>query len=287
MACPEKKNKGKGKNVAVSTEIDEFASQFDKEFSFIANLATSVAPSSRIWYVDSGAPRHMPGARDQFTQFSERRLNLEVELGDERIVRAVGVGTVSFQRESLPPLAVSEILYVPGLKKNIISVSTIEDKGYEVTFRCGQLIMYPRGSSIESAKVIRLRHGKLYRFSFQPIGALVSSVEDSTQTTSDSRDLCELWHRRMAHLHHGALPILRQITTGVPEFSTEHYDICRGCTMGKYRKAPFPTRDSSTTSILDLVHTDVSGRMSHVSLRVSEYYVFFIDDFSRKNWISF
>ena len=60
-----------------------------------------------------------------------------MEFRDERIVRSIGVGTVSFQRESLPPLAVSEVLYVPGLKKNLIYVSTIEDKGYEVTFRSG------------------------------------------------------------------------------------------------------------------------------------------------------
>ena len=52
--------------------------------------------------------------------------------------------------------------------------------------------------------------------------------------------------------------------------------------MGKYRKAPFPARDSSASSILDLIHTDVSGRMSHVSLRGYEYYVVLIDDFSRK-----
>ena len=69
--------------------------------------------------------------------------------------------------------------------------------------------MYPKGSSIESGKVIGIRRGRLYRFYFQPVGALVCSVEDTTQTTSDSKDLCELWHRRMAHLHYGALSILR------------------------------------------------------------------------------
>ena len=105
-----------------------------------------------------------------------------MELGDERIDRVVGVGTVSFQRESLPPLAVLEVLYVPRLKKNSISVSTIEDKGYEVTFRCGQVIMYHKGSSTELGKVIGVRHGKLYRFSFQLVGALVSNVEDNTET---------------------------------------------------------------------------------------------------------
>ena len=106
-------------------------------------------------------------------------------------------------------MVVSDVLYVPGLKKNLISMSTVEDKGYEVTFRSGQVIMYPKGSLVESGKVIGVRHGRLYRFSFQSVGALVSSVEDTTQTTLDNIDLCELWHRRMAHLHHGALPILR------------------------------------------------------------------------------
>ena len=53
--------------------------------------------------------------------------------------------------------------------------------------------------------------------------------------------------------------------------------------MGKYRKAPFPARDNNTSGILDLVHTDLSGRMSHVSLRGYEYYVLFIDDFLQEN----
>ena len=56
-------------------------------------------------------------------------------LGDNRIVRVAGVGTVSFERESYPPLRFTEVLYVPGLKKNLVSISSIEDKGFEVVFR--------------------------------------------------------------------------------------------------------------------------------------------------------
>ena len=73
--------------------------------------------------------------------------------------------------------------------------------------------------------------------------------------TLDSRDLCELWHRRMAHLHHGALRILREIAIGVPEFSIEHDEVCGGCAMGKYVKAPFPSRDNRATGSLELIHT--------------------------------
>jgi hypothetical protein len=56
-------------------------------------------------------------------------------LGDDTIVNAAGCGTVSFQRECMSPLVFMDVLYVPGLKKNIISVSSIQDRGLEASFR--------------------------------------------------------------------------------------------------------------------------------------------------------
>jgi hypothetical protein len=53
------------------------------------------------------------------------------------VVKAVGCGTVSFQRESLPPMLLREVLYVLGLKKNLVSISAIEEMGYKVLFRDG------------------------------------------------------------------------------------------------------------------------------------------------------
>ena len=74
----------------------------------------------------------MTGVREYFSELSESDTDVEVVLGDDRVVRAVGVGTLTFQRESKPPLKVTEVLYVPGMRKNLISVSALEDKGYEV-----------------------------------------------------------------------------------------------------------------------------------------------------------
>lgn len=47
------------------------------------------------------------------------------------------------------------------------------------------------------------------------------------------------------------------------------------------------TFSSSASGILDLVHADVRSRTLHVSLRGYEYYVIFIDKFSRKTHIFF
>jgi hypothetical protein len=85
-------------------------------------------------------------------------------------------------------------LYVLGLKKNLVSISTIEDRGYEASFRGGHVFLYSKGSSVTSAKVIGIRHEKLYTLMFHPARALMHSTSSS--------DLCELWHTRMAHLHY-------------------------------------------------------------------------------------
>jgi transposase InsO family protein len=49
----------------------------------------------------------------------------------------------------------------------------------------------------------------------------------------------------------------------------------------------FPSSDTRSAGVLDLVHTDVCGPMSRASLSGCEYYLTFIDDYSRKTWIYF
>ena len=120
--------------------------------------------------------------------------------------------------------------------------------------------------------------GKLYKLLFQPQHALIHS---------SGSEHSELWHRRMVHLHHPALRMLRYMVTGLPEFSTEHSDVCRGCALEKYTKIVFTSNDSRSAGVLDLIHFDLCGPMSVVSLRGFEYYVTFIDDHSRKTWIYF
>jgi len=66
-----------------------------------------------------------------------------------------------------------------------------------VSFIGIEVLIHPMGSNITYVRVIGLREWNLYRFIFHPLHTLVSNISNS--------QLCELWDRRMAHLHHGAL----------------------------------------------------------------------------------
>ena len=55
----------------------------------------------------------------------------------------------------------------------------------------------------------------------------------------------------------------------------------------KESEKTFPSSESKAKGILEIVHSDVCGPMSYISLRRYVYYVSFIDDFSHKTWIYF
>jgi hypothetical protein len=42
--------------------------------------------------------------------------------------------------------------------------------------------------------------------------------------------------------------------TGFPQFGIEHQEVCRGCTPRKYTKIIFPSSDSLSAGVLDLIH---------------------------------
>ena len=81
--------------------------------------------------------------------------------------------------------------------------------------------------------------------------------------------------------------VLRENVIGLPYFSIEHLKVCKGCALGKYTKISFPSSDNRVASILELIHLDLCGLISSVSLCGYYYYGTFIDEFSRRTWIFF
>jgi hypothetical protein len=150
----------------------------------------------------------------------------------------------------------------------------MEDKGYEVNFQRGQVFI---GANPNTIVRIGVRDGNLYRLQGQPVHALLHTSES----------LCNLWHRRMGHLHHRALPLLRQMVTELPAFSMDQQGVCKGCALGKNDKAAFHSSETRYKGILDLIHSNVGAPMPVASVKGASYYVNFIDDFSRKTWIYF
>jgi hypothetical protein len=228
-----------------------------------------------MWIIDSGASRHMTGDQARLSNLNEKKTSYKVELGDKSTYPVEGFGQASVKLKTGNNVYLSNVLYVPGLEKNLVSISCLEDKGNIIAFVDGKVLSWHKDSSIENARVIGTRKGNLYRLLEQNEEALVH----------DEVNPNELWHRRYAHINYQALPFLKKMVEGIPELQSTHEGICKGCALGKNIKKPFPSNNNRSKEILDLIHSDVCGPMPVKSLGGSLYYVIFIDDYSRKTWL--
>ena len=79
-----------------------------KDHVLISALSRSVTPREDTWLIDSGASKHMTGKRNTLSCISEKKFSHKVTLG----------------YDSKNSIKMKDVLYVPGLKKNLLSIST-------------------------------------------------------------------------------------------------------------------------------------------------------------------
>lgn len=119
--------------------------KFESDFSLVSWLSTSTTTRS-AWYLDSGASRRMTKAWELFSSLMEKDLGIHVVLGDDAKYSVKGEGTIKFRLESSNSFDAQDVLYVPILRKNLTSVSVMDDRGFSILFQIRQSTHTSRGS---------------------------------------------------------------------------------------------------------------------------------------------
>ena len=92
----------------------------------------------------------------------------KVKLGGDYQYPIKGSGEASYKLESRKSLKMKDVLYVIGLKKNILSIFTLDANGIRVSFIDVQVSMWPRGKTIEDATIIGEESKGLYKLKGHP-----------------------------------------------------------------------------------------------------------------------
>jgi hypothetical protein len=111
----------------------------------------------------------MTGFKQNLANHQDKKFKAKVELGDDGTYDIKGFGSTSFRLQSGNIFHIDEILYVPGLKKNLIFVPILESKGYSVAFSKGKAFMWSSNEDISIAITIGTRESGLYKISGQVV----------------------------------------------------------------------------------------------------------------------
>jgi len=94
-----------------------------------------------VWYLDSGASFHMTGDKELFSDLEEKHLQMHIEMVDDEKYSVTGLGTITFQRKHGAPLTLNNVIYVSGLKNNLVSISMLENRSHDVIFSKGKAFL--------------------------------------------------------------------------------------------------------------------------------------------------
>ena len=100
--------------------------------------------NSCLWYLDSGCSRHMIGDKSLFKSLKEKEDGY-VAFGDGSHSQVLGKGTIDIPGFPL----LTNVLYIKGLKSNLLSITQICDEDFLVQFsKKGCLILSEEGVQV-------------------------------------------------------------------------------------------------------------------------------------------
>ena len=122
-----------------------------REYYLIFALIGSFTDCTTSWLVDRGVSRNMIGNRGALTRYRKKKFTTQMELVDDSTYKIEGVGSTSLQLDSGTVPHIDDVLYVPGLKKNLLSVAGLEDKGFRVLFMNKKVLLWETNEDLSSA----------------------------------------------------------------------------------------------------------------------------------------
>jgi hypothetical protein len=202
-----------------------------------------------------------------------------VYMTDEKYTMAIGIGSVVLhvvQPQRTGKITVTNVLHTPELSANLLSVSCLTTKGASVEFKAMTCNVYNvEGNCLAVAK----KTGSFFN--------LQLAKPESEVNVAVAKATMDVWHRRLAHLGESNVRKLVTSSTGIelePDGLEDHASLCQGCALKKQTKSVSRQPQWRATEQLKLLHTDVGGPITPISLGGARFYVTFTDNYSRATW---
>ncbi|CAN1298120.1 Retrovirus-related Pol polyprotein from transposon RE2 [Linum perenne] len=216
----------------------------------------------RTWVIDTGATTHVACSVDLLTTIISVSGKF-VSLPNGQKIHVSHTGIIRITEH----IILTDVMVIPSFSFNMLSVSKLtETISCTLKFTSSHCLIQDT-SSLRMIGIADQIRG-LYCFT-QPMSPVVHSCNDVSQF--------DLWHFRLGHssiVSHA----------GIPGFKVSNFH-CPICPIAKQSKLSFHVSNSKTKAPFDLIHIDIWGPCSEISINGHFYFLTILDDHTRVTWI--
>ena len=166
---------------------------------------------------------------------------------------------------------------MPKLAYNLVSVSRATEAGKSVTFSKGGCEFSDHSGQTTA---FATKQGSLYHLE------LCGKPQESVHAVQ-KESMERLWHRRFGHLNEQSLQKLakKELVNRLDYDISSRVGVCEPCIGGKQSKEPFKASTTTTSEPLELVSSDLCGKMGVKSVGGAEYFLTFLDHHTHYCWV--
>jgi hypothetical protein len=178
----------------------------------------------------------MTGDKNKFTSLTLKDGG-NVKFGDNSKGKIIGIGNIGKTHS----LVIEDVLLVDGLKHNLLSISQLCDKGYNVIFKSIMCIIVNEINN--QVLFVAFRNENVYTIDFDNMTSKESICLAAINENS------WLWHRRLGHVNMELLSKLSKLdlVKGLPVTKFVKDKICDACQLGKQTKSSFKKNKNIST----------------------------------------
>lgn len=255
-----------------------FDQTYQPEEKVAAAATNSAYGVDTNWYVDCGATDHVTGELDKLSIREKYNGQDQVHAanGSGMNISHIGHSVISTPNKDL---YLKNILHVPSASKSLVSANRLaHDNNAFVE-------IYPKFFNIKDQATKKLLHhgrseGRLYPLAPASGGLIFNKNALSIVKPSPVR-----WHYRLGHPSFQIVNRVIQSFNLPCSFDSNNVDhSCDSCQRAKSHQLPYAKSISSSTVPFALIFSDVWGP-APTSVGRHNYYVSFIDDYSKYTWI--
>ena len=243
------KNPHKKKPVLVASVAED-----DAVVCLMARYKSQGIPAnSQDWYIDSGCSNHMTFNKSLFSSYIPGSAS-KVDFGNLNTPKIAGIGDILIkakQNNRIVNFSIKNVLHVPDLGYQLLSVQTWDLTGYTTIFENNSCVVKYKKHVLATGTLIN----GLYRLN-------LDSINRSNAQALTVQSLKSI-HEQLAHVSPHLIIQMKNLgLINIPNIQQKDVNefFCEGCMYGKGHIAPIPKKsDTRSKMLLELIHSDVNG----------------------------